>query len=98
MTISIQNRPSEQHKEQTFMPTQTATAITNANQNQEQFMNYPTANFLMTSAAKTRTESIIIQNEHGVMIEQSLRNVSVMASTWYKNSTSQLYAVLGQCY
>jgi len=61
-------------------------------------MNYPTANFLMTSPAKTRTESIIIQNEHGVMIEQSLRNVSAMASTWYKNSTSQLYAVLGQCY
>ena len=67
MTISIQNRLSEQHKEQTFMPTQTATAITNANQNQEQFMNYPTANFLMTSPAKTRTESIIIQNEHGVL-------------------------------
>jgi hypothetical protein len=45
MTISIQNRPSEQQKEQTFMPTQNATAITNANQSEEQFMNYPTANF-----------------------------------------------------
>ena len=98
MTISIQNRPAEQHKEHTFMPTQTATAITNANQSQEQFMNHPTANFLMTSPAKSSSESIIIHNEHGVMIEQSLRNVSVMASTWYKNSTSQLYAVLGQCY
>lgn len=61
-------------------------------------MNYPTTSFLMPSQAKSISEDIIVHNEDGVNIEQSLRNVSAMASTWYKNSTSQLYAVLGQCY
>lgn len=80
------------------MATQTHTQMTVDNQNEEQFMNYPTTNFLMTSSVKNTSDDIIVRNSDGVNIEQSLRNVATMASTWYKNSTSQLYAVLGQCY
>ena len=80
------------------MATQTHTQVTIDNQNKEQFMNYPTTSFLMTSPIKRTSDDIIVRNKDGVKIEQSLRNVAAMASTWYKNSTSQLYAVLGQCY
>ena len=98
MSTATLIRPSEQQQEDTLMATQTHTQVTIDNQNKEQFMNYPTTSFLMTSPIKSTSEDIIVRNSDGVNIEQSLRNVAAMASTWHRNSTSQLYSVLGQCY
>lgn len=98
MTTKTLTRPSEQQQENTLMATQTPAQVTIDNQNKEQFMNYSTTTFLMTSPQQNAAEDIIVRNKDGVNIEQSLRNVSAMASTWYNNSTRQLYAVLGQCY
>ena len=98
MSTTTPTRPSEQQQEQPLMATQTHTQVTIDNQNKEQFMNYPATSFLMTSPVNSTSDDIIVRNSDGVNIEQSLRNVAAMASTWYKNSTSQLYAVLGQCY
>ena len=98
MSTTTPTCPSEQQQEQPLMANQTHTQLTIDNQNKEQFMNYPTTSFLMTSPVKSTSDDIIVRNSDGVNIEQSLRNVAAMASTWYKNSTSQLYAVLGQCY
>jgi hypothetical protein len=61
-------------------------------------MNYPAVNFLTTPLAQDAPRDIIVHNKEGVDIEQSLRNVSDIAGTWYKSSTRELYAVLGQCY
>ncbi len=61
-------------------------------------MNHPAVNFLIPSSAQGTNEQVIVQSKEGVNIEQSLRNLRDMASTWYKSSTRQLYAVLGKCY
>ena len=61
-------------------------------------MNYATTSFLMASPQPSTANDIIVRNKDGVDIKQSLQNVSAMATTWHKNSTRQLYAVLGQCY
>ena len=98
MPTTTLTRPSEQQQEKPFMETQTHTQVTIDNQNKEQSMNYPTTSFLMTSPIKSTSDDIIVRSDDGVDIEQSLRNVSALASTWYKNSTRQLYGVLGQCY
>lgn len=98
MSTTTLTRPSEQQQEDTLMATQTHTQVTIDNQNKEQFMNYPTTSFLMASPQPSPANDIIVRNSDGVNIEQSLRNVAAMASTWYRNSTSQLYSVLGQCY
>jgi len=98
MSTTTLTHPSEQQQEQPSMATQSHTQMTINNQNEEQFMNYPTTSLLMTSPVKSTSDDIIVRNSDGVNIEQSLRNVAAMASTWYKSSTSQLYAVLGHCY
>ena len=98
MPTTTLTRPSEQQQEKPFMETQTHTQVAIDNQNTEQSMNYPTTSFLMTSPIKSTSDDIIVRSDDGVDIEQSLRNVSALASTWYKNSTRQLYGVLGQCY
>ena len=64
----------------------------------EQSMNYPAVNFLTTASSQNTPQQVIVQTKEGVDIEQSLRNVTTMASAWYKSSTRELYAVLGQCY
>ena len=61
-------------------------------------MNYATTSFLMAPSQSSTANDIIVRNKDGVDIKQSLQNVSAMATTWHKNSTRQLYAVLGQCY
>ena len=61
-------------------------------------MNYATTSFLMASPQPSTVNDIIVRNKDGVDIKQSLQNVSAMATTWHKNSTRELYAVLGQCY
>ena len=48
------------------MATQTHTQVTIDNQNKEQFMNYPTTSFLMTSPIKSTSDDIIVRSDDGV--------------------------------
>lgn len=61
-------------------------------------MTHPPASFLVQEPPISAPKDIIVRTDDGLDIEASLRNVSNLASTWYKSSTRQLYAVLGQCY
>lgn len=98
MTTAILNKLAEQQQEQSPMAIQPSVHMTIENQNKEQSMNYATTSFLMASPQPSPANDIIVRNKDGVDIKQSLENVSAMATTWHKNSTRQLYAVLGQCY
>ena len=98
MTTATLNQLVEQQQEQSPMAIQPSVHTTIDNQNKEQSMNYATTSFLMTSPQPSTANDIIVRNKDGVDIKQSLQNVSAMATTWHKNSTRQLYAVLGQCY
>lgn len=98
MTTAILNKLVEQQQEQSPMAIQPSVHMTFENQNKEQSMNYATTSFLMASPQPSTANDIIVRNKDGVDIKQSLQNVSAMATTWHKNSTRQLYAVLGQCY
>ncbi len=98
MTTATLNQLVEQKQEQSPMAIQPSVHMTIENQNKEQSMNYATTSFLMASPQPSPANDIIVHNKDGVDIKQSLQNVSAMATTWHKNSTRQLYAVLGQCY
>ena len=98
MTTATLNQLVEQQQEQSPMAIQPSVHMTIENQNKEQSMNYATTSFLMASPQPSPANDIIVHNKDGVDIKQSLQNVSAMATTWHKNSTRQLYAVLGQCY
>jgi hypothetical protein len=99
MTTATQTHPATQSQQEQFaMSTTYANTTTFDIQHKEQSMNHPAVNFLKTSPAQDTSNGIIVHDKDGVNIEQSLRNVTTMASTWYKTSTRQLYAVLGQCY
>ena len=98
MTTATLNQLAEQQQEQSPMAIQPSVHMTIENQNKEQSMNYATTSFLMASSQPSTANDIIVRNKDGVDIKQSLQNVSAMATTWHKNSTRQLYAVLGQCY
>lgn len=98
MTTATLNQLVEQQQEQSPMAIQPSVHMTIENQNREQSMNYATTSFLMASPQPSPANDIIVHNKDGVDIKQSLQNVSAMATTWHKNSTRQLYAVLGQCY
>jgi len=98
MPTATATHPSEEQREQGSMQSPVSTRIAYNNHYTEQSMNHPAVNFLIPSPAQGANEQVIVQSKEGVNIEQSLRNVRDMASTWYKNSTRQLYAVLGQCY
>ena len=98
MTTATLNKLVEQQQEQSPMAIQPSVHMTIENQNKEQSMNYATTSFLMASPQPSTVNDIIVRNKDGVDIKQSLQNVSAMATTWHKNSTRELYAVLGQCY
>ena len=98
MTTATLNKLVGQQQEQSPMAIQPSVHMTIENQNKEQSMNYATTSFLMASPQPSTANDIIVRNKDGVDIKQSLQNVSAMATTWHKNSTRQLYAVLGQCY
>lgn len=98
MPTATATRPSEQQQAQGYTHSPAPTQVTVNNHYMEQSMNHPAVNFLMPSSEQNAKEHVIVQSKEGVNIEQSLRNVRDMASTWYKSSTRQLYLVLGQCY
>lgn len=99
MPTSNQPNPSTQeNKEHISMPDLLKTNTSISNSFEEHSMDYHGVNFLSNSTAQSTGNVVIVRNKDGVDIEQSLRNVSNMASSWYASSTRQLYAVLGQCY
>lgn len=62
------------------------------------YMNDVPMSLIVPPSGAEAFNGTIVRNENGVNIEESLRNVSQMARSWYKSSSRQLYAVLGQCY
>lgn len=85
-------------EDQTPMPSQFETNERYEITNVARPMTNPPASFLVQEPPASAPNDIIVRTDDGLDIEGSLRNVSNLASTWYKSSTRQLYAVLGQCY